>query len=278
MALKVIVTIGLVFNLFMVQISPAFGYSYHQLGLNNVFNTLESKTHGIINLSNEFLSNNFLDLAKKRVEGSNQALRSILNDSSESTKEIYKQSIRVFDSVDLYALVNSNLPVNTSIQNLAEDAPSDFVYLLTNFHEIIGKIQEIDPREYDLNLYESDIVLQRLFSVFQSYRPDVFGKKLKQDYEAEIIPLMGESLIKTLSLANGDISADDYLQFIKQAARKMAMSETAFYLMVTLCITVFPESPLILTSPVVGATSEIIFGARLGLPLMRLLSLVLGAV
>ena len=94
---------------------------------------------------------------------------------------------------------------------------------------------------------------------------------LKTTAIAVLIDAIVETEIHAIDLANGTITIEEFLADLQTSASRTAISAAAFYTLTVIAISIFPELVPLLATPSLITASQIIFGSRLALPLLRLI-------
>ncbi|MEA5488857.1 MULTISPECIES: hypothetical protein [Pseudanabaena] len=102
---------------------------------------------------------------------------------------------------------------------------------------------------------------------------DIIKIGSKATVTAVLIDEIAENSIHLIELASGEITVDEFMEYLQVSATKTAMSTAAFYTLSILAISFVPELTVpFFASPAIVAASQIVLGSRLAIPLITKLA------
>jgi len=102
---------------------------------------------------------------------------------------------------------------------------------------------------------------------------DIIKIGSKATITAVLIDEIAENGIHLIELARGEITVNEFMEYLQVAATRTAISTAAFYTLSILAISFVPELAVpFFASPAIVAASQIVLGSRLAIPLITKLA------
>ena len=102
---------------------------------------------------------------------------------------------------------------------------------------------------------------------------DIIKIGSKATITAVLIDEIAENGVHLIELARGEITVDEFMEYLQVAATRTAISTAAFYTLSILAISFVPEVAVpFFASPAIVTASQIVLGSRLAIPLIAKLA------
>ena len=124
------------------------------------------------------------------------------------------------------------------------------------------------------NTTHYDLFLSRIYNATESVVQNsstIAKLGLKATATAVLIDALVETTVQLVELSDGEMDINEFFSQLQKSAKTTAISTVAFYTLLVIAISLYPELVPVLYSPEIVAISQVILGSRLALPLLELI-------
>ncbi len=278
--IKKLVTIILVFILFWNQTNLAianeikpFINKENQSKISNLIISTTT-TYDSITKSLQKVPKNFKELVQEMPKVAQKVKRAGVRTSLKESLRLREDAFKMFQKIPGAILMDST---DTVVRGwLANKHGSHIISKKhggsNDSNNMFWELDTLNLARGAVNTTKFEQLLSRIYNATEAIVKNgkvITKLGLQSVSTAVVIDYVVEAAIYSGQLAKGNITSQEYFQYINKSAQKTALTTIVFYSLTVFAISACPELVTVLSTPVIIHASEVILGSMIAIPLLR---------